>query len=418
MENLIKIPGFKSIPKTGVIYVTDRAEECGYHADDITWANLGQGSPEVGYIPGALNRMKNVKITEKTNHYSPILGTQKFRQAVANFYNQSYRKQKKSQYTYENVAISNGGRAALTRIIAVLGNINFGHFIPDYTAYEELLSIFKAFTPIPILTDCDSNFQISNDQLKQEILGRGLNAILLSNPCNPTGQIIKGNKLKEWVNIARDLKCSIIFDEFYSHYIYDNKDTHSNMVSSAAYVDDVNYDPIIIIDGLTKNWRYPGFRLGWTLGPKSLINAIGSAGSFIDGGPNHPFQYNALHLLDVKNAQKETLAIQKLFRKKRDYILTRLRNMGIIVHFEPQGTFYIWADLSKLPKTLQNATTFFEEGLKEKVITIPGIFFDINPQKRRLNAHYQSYCRISFGPNIKTIKRGLNSIERLIKKHL
>ena len=70
------------------------------------------------------------------------------------------------------------------------------------------------------------------------------------------------------------------------------------MVSAAAFVEDVDTDPIIIVDGLTKNWRYPGWRISWTLGPKSVIETIASAGSFLDGGANHPFQHAAAALFE------------------------------------------------------------------------------------------------------------------------
>jgi aspartate/methionine/tyrosine aminotransferase len=50
----------------------------------------------------------------------------------------------------------------------------------------------------------------------------------------------------------------------------------------------VNQDPIVIVDGLTKNWRLPGWRVCWIVGPKSLIDSVGSAGSFLEGGANSP----------------------------------------------------------------------------------------------------------------------------------
>jgi aspartate/methionine/tyrosine aminotransferase len=80
------------------------------------------------------------------------------------------------------VSIAGGGRVALTRLAAALGNINMGHFLPDYTAYEELLSVFKAFTSVPILLDPEEGYQISYENLKREILGRGFKALLASNP--------------------------------------------------------------------------------------------------------------------------------------------------------------------------------------------------------------------------------------------
>ncbi|HRE31329.1 MAG TPA: pyridoxal phosphate-dependent aminotransferase, partial [Candidatus Berkiella sp.] len=321
-------------------------------------------------------------------------------------------------YTWENVSISGGGRVALTRIVAALGNINMGHFLPDYTAYEELLSIFKAFIPIPILLSPDSGYKVPLEQIKKEILGRGLQALLISNPCNPTGQVISGDLLNDWVSLAKSLQCSLIFDEFYSHYIYDvaGQDELPTTNSAASFIDDVNHDPVIIIDGLTKNWRYPGWRLSWTLGPKQVIENIASAGSFLDGGASNLFQTAALKLLEPAYVEQEARALQHCFQEKRDYMLYRLTEMGIEVEVKPEGAFYVWANLSKLPKPLQDGMAFFEAGLREKVITVPGIFFDVNPEKRRSHAQYDQYARISFGPDMKSLQRGLYALERAIQK--
>jgi N-succinyldiaminopimelate aminotransferase len=74
-------------------------------------------------------------------------------EAMADPYNRLYRRGMPSQYTAENVSISEGGYPSLTRVAASLDHINLGHFLPDYTAYEELLDIFNAFTAIPILLE-------------------------------------------------------------------------------------------------------------------------------------------------------------------------------------------------------------------------------------------------------------------------
>jgi len=130
--------------------------------------------------------------------------------------------------------------------------------------------------------------------------GRGLGAVLLSNPANPTGQSLEGEELENYVKIARELNLALLADEFYSHYYYDGEavdpkdggaDDDTNWpktVSSAAYVDDVNEDPVIIVNGLTKNWRCPGFRVCWILAPKTICEMLSSAGSFLDGGANAP----------------------------------------------------------------------------------------------------------------------------------
>jgi aspartate/methionine/tyrosine aminotransferase len=417
MEQQNSIPGFRSVPRTGVIYVTHEATRHGFSYGNPAWANLGQGSPETGDIPGAPPRVTEVKISEASRQYGPVAGNQKLREAVADFYNATYRRGKKSQYTAANVSIASGGRLALTRLASALGNINMGHFIPDYTAYEELLSVFKAFTPIPILLRAEHGYKILPADLKEEILGRGLSALLVSNPCNPTGQLMEGKELASWCNLARECQCSMIFDEFYSHYIYTNGKAGSpKMVSSAQFVDDVDKDPVVVVDGLTKNWRYPGWRISWTLGPKAVIEAIASAGSFLDGGANHPFQNAALPLLDPENAAAETLAIQKHFGKKRALLLSRLKKLNISADAAPAGAFYVWANLAKLPPPLDDGMNFFREGLKEKVIVVPGVFFDVNPGNRRATARYKNYCRISFGPEIEKLELGLDAFERVIAK--
>ncbi len=416
------IPGFRSVPRTGVIYVTHEATRHGFAYGKPDWANLGQGSPETGDIPGAPPRVTEVKISEASRQYGPVAGNQKLREAVADFYNATYRRGKKSKYTADNVSIASGGRLALTRLASALGNINMGHFIPDYTAYEELLSVFKAFTPIPILLRAEHGYKISPADLKEEILGRGLSALLVSNPCNPTGQLMEGKELSAWCDLARECQCSMIFDEFYSHYIYEKsqianrKSQIPKMVSAAEFVDDVDQDPIVVVDGLTKNWRYPGWRISWTLGPKAVIEAIASAGSFLDGGANHPFQNAALPLLDPKNAAAETLAIQKHFGKKRALLLSRLKKLHITADAAPAGAFYVWANLAKLPPPLDDGMNFFRECLKEKVIVVPGVFFDVNPGNRRTHARYKNYCRISFGPEIEKLELGLNAFARVIAK--
>lgn len=409
------IPGFREVPRTGVIYVMHRASQMGYQVEDPTWTNLGQGAPETSALPLAPTRVTHLSIDPNYHEYGPVVGQMALREKVANLYNQLYRQNKASQYTAENVSICGGGRVALARIVAALGNINMGHFLPDYTAYEELLSIFKAFIPIPILLDPNLGYQIPLEQIKNEITGRGLKALLMSNPCNPTGQCIKGQALENWVSLAREYGCSLILDEFYSHYLYDLSDASINTMSAAKYIEDVNQDPIILIDGLTKNWRYPGWRISWTLGPKKVIQTIASAGSFLDGGANNPFQNQVLKLLEPSYVMQESKALQKCFREKRDYMLNRLREMGIKVDATPQGAFYVWANLSELPEPINDGMAFFEAGLKEKVITVPGVFFDVNPEKRRTYARYSQYCRVSFGPQMKAIVQGLDSIERLIQ---
>jgi len=212
---------------------------------------------------------------------------------------------------------------------------------------------------------------------------------------------------------------TVILDEFYSWYIYPEKEKDfGHSVSSAEYIEDVNEDSVVIIDGLTKNWRLPGWRICWVIGPKNLVTALSQSGSFLDGGANHPMQLAAVDLLQPERVLQERIALQRHFKAKRDHVLKRLKELHLDIDVMPTSTFYIWLNLEKLGPPLSNGLTFFEELLKEHVIVIPGIFFDINPSHRRnlFNSPCHHYVRLSYGPPMEDLDKGLDAIGRVLKK--
>jgi aspartate/methionine/tyrosine aminotransferase len=408
---------FRPVPRTGVIFVTAEAQKRGFTPTDPNWCNLGQGQPETGELPGAPPRIHEVEIDPGDQEYAPVAGLWELRETIASHYNRTYRRGLGSQYSAENVSISGGGRASLTRAAASLGLINLGHFLPDYTAYEELLDVFKAFTAIPILLDSERGYAFGPDALKKEILGLGLSAVLLSNPSNPTGKVVQGPELEAWVDLARTLDCALLIDEFYAHYVWTSPANAPAPVSAAAHVREVNKDPVILFDGLTKNWRYPGWRVTWTLGPRSVIDAVSSAGSFLDGGGSKPLQRAALPLFEPALVQGELRAIHEAFRPKRELLLRGLQKMGVRVDREPEGTFYVWGDLSGLPAPLTDGMGLFRAALEKKVITVPGEFFDINPGKRRRGraSRFRGHARFSFGPPLGVLELALERLAEAIR---
>jgi aspartate/methionine/tyrosine aminotransferase len=410
------ISGFRPVPRTGVIYVTTEAVKRGFSPTDADWCNLGQGQPETGELPGAPPRVRDVHISIDDQEYAPVAGLWELRAAIAELYNKLYRVGLPSQYSAENVCVSGGGRAALTRAAASLGHVNLGHFLPDYTAYEELLDIFKAFTAIPILLEGERGYAFSADDLRREILGRGLSALLLSNPCNPTGKLVDGEELARWVTLARELDCALLIDEFYSHYIYRGRPGALPVASAARYVENVDRDPVVLFDGFTKNWRYPGWRVTWAIGPRQVVDTLASAGSFLDGGGSKPLQRAAVPLLDHAHVVQETRAIQETFRKKRDRMVSELERLGVRFDRVPDGTFYAWGNVAGLPPPLDEGMGFFRAALEKKVITVPGEFFDVNPGKRRRGhgSRFARHVRFSFGPPMESIDKALARLADLV----
>lgn len=207
-------------------------------------------------------------------------------------------------------------------------------------------------------------------------------------------------------------------DEFYGGYNYtSNCDGHT--VSAADNILDVDDDDVLIVDGLTKRFRLPGWRVAWILGPKEFIKAIGSCGSYLDGGTNVPFQEAAIPMLEPEKVLKEMQALQRHFKSKRDYALGRLQEMGFKIKHVPDSTFYIWLDLSGLPAEINDGLNFFQKCLEEKTIVVPGIFFDLNPSKRRdlFDSPCHHFVRLSYGPKMEHVRAGLDAIERIVKRY-
>ncbi|MFI5361306.1 MAG: pyridoxal phosphate-dependent aminotransferase [Elusimicrobiota bacterium] len=411
------VPSFRAVPRTGVIYVMAEAAKLGYSAGDPSWCNLGQGMPETGKLPGGPARRSSVSIDPADQEYAPVAGIWELREAVAGLYNQRYRRGMPSRYSAENVAIAGGGRAALTRVAAALGTVNLGHFLPDYTAYEELLDVFRSFTAIPILLEPESAYAFPPEALKREIQGRGLGALLASNPSNPTGRVIAGEELAEWVAVGRKFDCALILDEFYAHYVW-NQNGPAPSVSAARHVEDVDRDPVVILDGLTKNWRYPGWRVSWILGPKPVVEAVTSAGSFLDGGGSRPLQRAAIEMLSLERAEAEAASLQAAFRVKRDLTRAALEKLGLAFDAPTDGTFYAWGSVAGLPAPLNTGMGFFRKALESKVIVVPGEFFDVNPGKRRSgrSSRFRSHVRISFGPAEAVVREGLDRLAALTRR--
>jgi hypothetical protein len=186
-------------------------------------------------------------------------------------------------------------------------------------------------------------------------------------------------------------------------------------VSAAAFVEDVEKDPVILFDGLTKSYRYPGWRVGWAVGPAAMVESMARTASSIDGGPSRIAQRAAIAALQPERADQETTALREVFCRKRNLMMQRLSDMGVRFVHPNASTFYCWGTLEDLPAPLNDGTTFFREALQRKVMTVPGEFFDVNPGKRRTGpSPFRQWMRFSFGPPEDNVKMGLDRLEEMV----
>jgi aspartate/methionine/tyrosine aminotransferase len=409
---------FRDVPCMGAVHVLAEAMKKGFTSSDPDWCNLGQGQPEVGVIEGAPARVDSVCWSLVDQAYASASGLSPLREVIAEHYNRLYRAGRPSKYRAENIAVAAGGRVALSRLIASLGSVRVGYQTPDYMAYEDMLaSQAHRLTPLHVPTSVDQGFRLPPAQFASAVKDLRLDAYLLSNPCNPTGQLIEGADLAAYVDTARTRRCALLIDEFYSHFIFEsNGSPAAQPVSAARFVEDVDRDPVVLIDGLTKNFRYPGWRIGWMVGPASVIEQVTRVASGFDGGPSAPMQRAVMEVLSPAHVDRETRAVREWFAQKRRLMIDALREMGIRVPCEPRGTFYVWGDLSALPTPLDDADAFLSAALDHRVMVVPGRFFDINPNgARAADPDLRRWMRFSAGPTPTTLREGLSRLQYMIR---
>ncbi|MDM8113363.1 pyridoxal phosphate-dependent aminotransferase [Parasutterella secunda] len=414
-------PMVRYVPYMGVIWTVNEASKLGFYNGHPDWCNVGQGQPEVGTIEGAPDRIESLKLQPSDAAYGPVGGTLEVREAIADWVNRTYRKGM-SQYTAENVSFACGGRLALTRLYSIFKDgARIAYKNPDYTAYEDYLYPLRHNCElIELRAEEKDGFTVPVERFENFMHDVRPNAFVFSNPCNPTGQVIKDEAMDRYIEAARKENCLLGADEFYATFSYNEDGSPAEKaVSALPYVKDINRDPVIVFDGLTKGFRYPGWRAGWAIGPKYLIEMINRAASAVDGGPSTMVQRGVIEELAEGHAEAELLATRKEFAVKRKMMMKGLAELGIHTPAnQPLGTFYLWASIENLPGKLSDADYFFHACLQKKVITVPGHFFDVRPFRvRPTNEPYRHWVRFSYGPNRQTIKTALERIAQVIKEH-
>jgi len=133
-----------------------------------------------------------------------------------------------------------------------------------------MANTLSQFAAIPTPLSEEDGYHIHPDAIATEI-ARGTSVILTSNPRNPTGRVVANPELAEIQDLCRG-RATLISDEFYSGYNY-TSNCDGSTISAAENIEDVDEDDVLIIDGLTKRFRLPGWRIAWILGPKEFIKA-------------------------------------------------------------------------------------------------------------------------------------------------
>ena len=411
---------FEATPEMGLGGVVAEAARRGFSASDSRWCNFGQGQPETGGLAGAPERLERIEIRPEDYAYGPLGGTEACRSLVAERYNAFYRRGRGSRYTAENVTLAPGGRGVLSRLLAAMHHGTLGVQSPDYASYAGLMALHAPRLEfVRVGTPWREPFGVRAADLARAAAVRPLDALLFSNPCNPTARLLRDEGMAALCHAAAGAGTALLVDEFYSEYVYDAEGGAADgAVSAAAHVDDVDRDPVVLVDGLTKNARYPGFRLGWAVGPKAIIDRMNRVAAVLDGGPSTLVQRAAEALLAPEVVEAEGRALRPVFAEKRAFLLEALEGLGIRCHRpESAGSIYLWGDVSGLPAPLADSRRLFQRALDVGVVVAPGDCFDLTvPPSGEPDARSARWVRFSFGPPRSVLEGGVERLTGLIAR--
>ncbi len=400
----------------GSAFALVEAAKLGFTLGHPDWANLAQDQPESGALPDGPPRLSGQVLEEEDHGPTPYQGDRDLREAVAEHLNRLHRAGKPSQYGPENIAIGPVARLELFDLL-VHGGVWTVQPLAAGRRVEYLpvrRALRTASGAHQLWTAAEQGFTPDVEAIAAELDRRAApGALRISNPCDPTGALLEDDGLARLVALARARGFLLLVDESHGQYVWSaGGDPLEQRVSAAAHVEDVDADPVLIADGLGRSWRYPGWRVAWTAGPKAVIESLARIGHATDGGASSLAQRAALAALEPEYADREAAATRAHFAKKRKLLLRRLEEFGVRVPAPPRGTFHCWGSLDDLDARWREPLAFFRSGLQRRVITAPG---DSLCAPSASEGDKGSWVRFSFGPPLDTLRMGLDRLAQMLR---
>ena len=254
-------------------------------------------------------------------------------------------------------------------------------FDPYYPPYPHLASMVGArVVYVPTLPTFQPDLPLTEASITNKT-----KVIVVNSPNNPTGAVYSEQTLRKIAHLAERHNLLVISDEIYEHFVYEGK--HFSIGSI--------YPNTITMNGFSKEHAMTGWRVGYINGPVEIINAINELQQYVVMSSSSIAQHAALAALN-----KRPDVLVKKYKKKRDFIVKGLKDLGYDVH-GAQGAFYVFV---KAPDDLTDVE-FVDLASQQQLILVPGRAF----------SQLHGYIRISFGADLETLKRGLAALQRLTK---
>lgn len=385
----------QSLKPSPTLLMAARAQELQAKGHDVISLTVGEpdwNTFEVAAEAGVL------AIREGFTKYTPAAGIPALKKAIV----ADTEKWIGLKYDPKQVCVGTGAKFILFSALQMLINPEDEVLIPSpywvsYPAMTELAGGRSVIVP----TQEKNQFKVTPAELDRQV-SKKTRALILCSPSNPTGMIYSKEELTaiaEWLRAHPDI--FVISDDIYNRLVFSGEGVAPHLLHVAPDMQ----SRVLIVNGASKSYAMTGWRVGWGLGPDSLMKALADFMSQSTSNVTSVSQMAALAALQKGEAElQETLV---LLRQRRDLALKELQ--GKLKHmksFVPQGAFYLWVDVKSLfGKTaagtkMQNSKDVAEVLLNQYyVATVPGIEFGS-----------EGYLRLSLAVSEKQM---LAAIERL-----
>lgn len=344
--------------------------------------HLEIGEPDLDPSPKVIEALERA-VRDRKYFYTPSLGLTELREKVAEFYQKKYG----VNVSPERVAITTGTSGAF--LVAYAITLNSGDRIaladPSYPCYKNfahLLDIEPEFIPVSKETD----YEVRPEMLK----GRDIKAIHISSPSNPTGTLYSEKTLKELADYCEREGVYLISDEIYHGLVYEGRERTALEFSDRA----------IVINGFSKYFCMPGFRIGWMVLPEDLVRSAEIVIQNVFISAPTLSQYAALEAFDYDYLEK----VRETFNRRRKVLYEGLKDV-FDIDAPPKGAFYIWANISRYSK---DSYKFSLDLLREaRVAVTPGVDFGEN--------RTGEYVRFAYTKEESLLREGIERIRNFLK---
>jgi aspartate aminotransferase len=341
--------------------------------------NLGLGEPDFDTPPHIREAAKKA-LDEGFTHYTVNKGILELREAIST----KLENDNHISASPESIIVTVGASEALQISLSALVDAGDEVLIPDpgFVSYDASVKLSSGKS-IPVRLTEEEEFRMTPESVMDKITDK-TKAVIVNSPANPTGSVMKKEDIRGIAEIADDHDLAIISDEIYEKIIYEEKHYSPAMFSENS----------ITINGFSKAYAMTGFRIGYVAAHHDIIEEMLKVHQYNTACASSISQIAGLTALRGPQDSIDTMV--KEFKRRRDLMVGRLRDMGIDC-IEPKGAFYVFPKI-KYPEV------FVVEALKKDVILVPGSSCGI---------YGQDHVRLSYATSYEEIEIAMDRLEEI-----